>query len=89
MGEYLLSSIQKLQDEFPEFVSNARGLGLMCAIDLKDKSIRDNLRKKIFENGMIILGCGEKSIRFRPRLSITKDNIDEAMEIIKKSLKEI
>lgn len=89
MGEYLLSSIQKLQDEFPESILNARGLGLMCAIDLKDKSMRDNLRKRIFENGMIILGCGEKSIRFRPRLSITKDNIDEAMEIIKKSLKEI
>lgn len=87
MGNYLLSSLQKLQNDFPEFVSNARGLGLMCAIDLKDKSFRDELRKKLFENGMIILGCGEKSIRFRPRLSITKENIDEAMEIFRKSLK--
>lgn len=89
MGNYLLTSLQKLQNDFPEFVSNARGLGLMCAIDLKDKSFRDELRKKLFENGMIILGCGEKSIRFRPRLSITKENIDEAMEIFRKSLKQI
>ncbi|NPV12187.1 MAG: L-lysine 6-transaminase [Ignavibacteria bacterium] len=89
MGNYLLTSLQKLQDDFSEFVSNARGLGLMCAIDLKDKSFRDELRKKLFENGMIILGCGEKSIRFRPRLSITKENIDEAMEIFRKSLKQI
>lgn len=87
-GEYLLNSIQKLQDEFPNLISNARGKGLMCAIDVKDKSTRDSLRKKLFENGLIILGCGEKSIRFRPRLSITKDNIDEAIEIFRKSLKE-
>jgi L-lysine 6-transaminase len=89
MGNYLLNSLQNLQREFPEFVSNARGLGLMCAIDLKDKTFRDELRKKLFENGMIILGCGEKSIRFRPRLSVTKDNIDEAMDIFRKSIKQL
>ncbi len=89
MGNYLLNSLQQLENEFPDVVSNSRGKGLMCAIDLKDKNTRDNLRKKLFENGMIILGCGEKSIRFRPRLSVTKDNIDEAMEILRKSLKEL
>ncbi len=88
MGEYLLNSLQNLQNEFPNLISNARGRGLMCAIDVKDKSTRDNLRKKLFDNGMIILGCGEKSIRFRPRLSVTKENIDEAMEIFRKSLRE-
>lgn len=89
MGDYLLNSIQNLQNDFTDLISNARGKGLMCAIDVKDKSTRDTLRKKLFENGLIILGCGEKSIRFRPRLSITKDNIDEAIEIFRKSLKEI
>lgn len=89
MGDYLLNSIQNLQNDFTDLISNARGKGLMCAIDVKDKSTRDSLRKKLFENGLIILGCGEKSIRFRPRLSITKDNIDEAIEIFRKSLKEI
>lgn len=89
MGKYLLDSLQKLQEEFPELISNARGRGLMCAIDLIDKNFRDEFRRKLFQNGMIILGCGEKSIRFRPRLSITKDNIDEAMEMIRKTLKEM
>lgn len=89
MGDYLLNSIINLQNDFPDLISNARGRGLMCAIDLKDKSLRDNLRKKLYDNGLIILGCGEKSIRFRPRLSVTKDNIDEAMSIFRKSLREI
>ncbi len=89
MGKYLLDSLQKLQKEFPELISNSRGRGLMCAIDLTDKNFRDEFRRKLFQNGMVILGCGEKSIRFRPRLSVTKDNIDEAMEIIRKTLKEM
>lgn len=89
MGKYLLDSLQKLQKEFPELISNSRGRGLMCAIDLTNKNFRDEFRRKLFQNGMVILGCGEKSIRFRPRLSVTKDNIDEAMEIIRKTLKEM
>lgn len=89
MGEYLLKSLQDLQSEFPDVIFNARGRGLMCAIDLKDKLFRDELRKKLFENGLIILGCGEKSIRFRPRLSITRENINEAMEIFRKSIRQI
>ena len=89
MGEYLLNSLQNLQNEFPDLISNARGRGLMCAIDLKDKTFRDELRKKLFENGMIILGCGEKSIRFRPRLSVTQENIDNAMEIFRKSIRQL
>lgn len=85
MGSYLLKELNKLQSEFPDIFSNARGSGLMCAIDLKDKATRDSFRKKLFENGLMILGCGEKSIRFRPRLSVTKEDIDEAMDIMKKS----
>lgn len=86
MGAYLLQELLKLQFEFPEIFSNARGRGLMCAIDLKDKAIRDTFRKKLLEIGMMILGCGEKSIRFRPRLNVTRENIDEAIQIMKKSL---
>lgn len=85
MGSYLLKELNKLQSEFPDIFSNARGSGLMCAIDLKDKATRDSFRKKLFENGLMILGCGEKSIRFRPRLNVTKEDIDEAMDIMKKS----
>lgn len=89
MGAYLLQELLKLQFEFPEIFSNARGRGLMCAIDLKDKAIRDTFRKKLLENGMMILSCGEKSIRFRPRLNVTRENIDEAIQIMKKSLTSI
>ena len=86
MGEYLLSKLFELRDEFPSFISQPRGLGLMCSFDLPSTELRKKFKAQCFENKLIILGCGEKSIRFRPRLNITKDDLDEGLNIIKKIL---
>ncbi|MDN5627848.1 MAG: L-lysine 6-transaminase, partial [Weeksellaceae bacterium] len=72
-GEFLLNGLQKLEQQFPEDISAARGKGLMCAFDLKDHETRDRLKNKLFEEGIIILPCGEKSLRFRPHLNVTKE----------------
>jgi L-lysine 6-transaminase len=89
MGEYLLGKLFELQGEFSGKVTNSRGRGLFCAFDLPDKDTKNNFTKAVIKNGLIILGCGESSIRFRPSLTITKEEIDEGMNIIKKSLKEV
>jgi L-lysine 6-transaminase len=86
MGEYLLNKLYELRDEFPALVSQPRGLGLMCSFDLPAAELRNKFKEKCFENKLIILGCGERSIRFRPRLNITKDDLDEGLNIIKKIL---
>lgn len=86
MGNYLLSNLQAIQNEFSELVSNARGLGLLCAFDLKDQQTRNIFRDKCYNENLLILGCGEKSIRFRTPLNITKDELDEGLTIIKKVL---
>ena len=87
VGNHLLYRIQALQDEFNGFVSNARGKGLLCAFDLPTAKERDDIVNKIIENGAIILGCGERTIRFRPSLTISTDDIDKGIECIEKSLK--
>jgi len=86
-GKHLLYRIEALQDEFSGFVSNARGRGLLCAFDLPTSDDRNQLIEKIMDNGALILGCGEKSIRFRPSLNISTDNIDRGIEIIEQSIK--
>ena len=86
-GRHLLYRIEALQDEFSGFVSNARGRGLLCAFDLPTSDDRNKLIEKIMDNGALILGCGEKSIRFRPSLNISTDNIDRGIEIIEQSIK--
>ena len=88
-GKYLKTHMQSLQEEFPELVINPRGLGLMCAFDLPTVAQRDDLAGKIIENGVFILGSGEKAIRFRPPLNISRDELDTGMEIVRTSMKQL
>ena len=58
----------------------------MCSFDLPNASLRNDFKEKCLKEKLIILGCGEKSIRFRPPLNVTKDEIDEGLQKIKKVL---
>ena len=85
-GKYLLNQLTVLQDKFPSLVSNARGKGLFCAFDLPDTKSRDGLAIALMENKVIVLGSGQKSIRFRPHLNVKKEEIDIGISAIQKSL---
>jgi L-lysine 6-transaminase len=86
-GEKLLEGLENLSDKYSDIISNARGRGLMCAFDLKNPEKREEMRKKLYSNGLVVLGCGEKTIRFRPPLIISEEEIDDALGIMKKTLK--
>jgi L-lysine 6-transaminase len=86
VGDYLKNQLLQLQNEFPHLISNARGLGLMCSFDFPSSELRKKFRDIAYREKLIILGCGEKSIRFRPPLNITKDEVDEGLHIIRKVL---
>jgi L-lysine 6-transaminase len=88
-GEYLLNEINKLQTDFPEVIVNARGKGLLCAFDLESGEKRDALRELIQEEGAIMLGCGPKTIRFRPPLNISTTEIDFGIASIRRALKRL
>jgi L-lysine 6-transaminase len=61
----------------------------LCAIDLDTAQNRDQLRSKAYDNGLILIGCGDRSIRFRPPLNISKGELDEGLSIIHEALIEI
>lgn len=85
-GEYLLKKLHELQAKHHDLISNVRGLGLWCAFDFPNPEIRAAFLKESFNNKVILLPCGDYSIRFRPHLTITSDLIDEAIERIDRSL---
>ena len=85
-GDYLLEKLHAIQADFDGVVHNARGSGLFAAFDLLDGSTRDTLANLIIAEGALILGSGKKSIRFRPHLNITREEIDLADEIIRRAL---
>ena len=89
IGMYLLDHLLKLEMEFPSMISNTRGLGLFCAIDIDSKERRELLKTKAFEKGLILIGCGERTVRFRPPLNISSGEIDEGVAIIRRCLYEI
>jgi L-lysine 6-transaminase len=43
----------------------------------------------MLENGLLLLGCGARSIRFRPPLNLAPAEADAALEIVRRSLKEL
>ncbi len=88
-GEYLLQEINSLQIEFPKVIFNSRGKGLFCAFDLESGEKRDKLRELIQEEGAIMLGCGPKTIRFRPPVNISIDEINVGIDCIRRALKRL
>ncbi|MBE8719766.1 L-lysine 6-transaminase [Sphingobacterium pedocola] len=84
-GKYLLEKMTSLTIDYPQ-LSNVRGKGLLAAFDFEDENSRDSFVQKALENKLLILGCGDKSIRFRPHLTVSIEDIDKAFEIIRKSL---
>ena len=89
MGWYLLSKINDLSLEFPGFATNPRGVGLFCAFDLPSTIERDKFISLVFNEKLMILGSGDASIRFRPHLNVSKNDIDVAIDIISQTLKKM
>ncbi|MDD8018251.1 MAG: L-lysine 6-transaminase [Bacteroidota bacterium] len=88
-GEFLLSELNSMSKEFPRLLSNPRGRGLMCAIDLDTAQNRNRLKTRAYEEGLILIGCGDRSIRFRTPLNISQDELKEGLGIIRNALKEL
>ena len=74
-GAYLLDELHGLADRHAGLVSNARGRGLMCAIDLPGGALRDDVITRLRERQVLVLPCGERTIRFRPALNVTTDEL--------------
>ena len=81
LGDYLLEGLHHLSAKHAHF-SNPRGKGLLCAIDLPNAHARNAVVSECMEQGLMILGCGDKTIRFRPALTVSKTEIDQALTIL-------
>ncbi|MBX3231782.1 MAG: L-lysine 6-transaminase [Labilithrix sp.] len=87
-GKELLTGLEKLSERHP-IVTNARGQGLLCAIDLPSKETRDAAIKRCFADGMLVLACGKSSLRFRPTLNVTQEIIAEGLARLEAAITEI
>jgi L-lysine 6-transaminase len=86
VGTYLKTKLHQLEQGYPDVISNVRGMGLMCAIDLSHPELRDKYHKQLFEDGALVLKCGLSSIRFRPSLNFSKTDVNALYDVLQKSL---
>jgi len=89
VGEHLLGRLHELEREFEGRVTNARGRGLFAAFDLPSSEIRERVFKKAFDRNLLILKSGERSLRFRPPLTITRAEVDEGIAILRQCLRDV
>jgi L-lysine 6-transaminase len=66
-------------------INNVRNCGLIIAFDFEGKSQRDNFVRGVIENNMLCNPTGEKTIRLRPNLCVTEEEIEHALSIIQKA----
>ncbi|WP_282006248.1 L-lysine 6-transaminase [Propioniciclava sinopodophylli] len=85
-GAHLLERLEDVQSRH-DIVTNARGLGLMCAISLPDTATRNEaIRRLQDDEKVLMLGCGERSLRVRPPLTVERAAIDKAVDAIDRVL---
>jgi L-lysine 6-transaminase len=82
MGKYLLDGLQAIAKESDK-IFHVRGKGLFVAFDFIDDKLQNTFINECFKRNLIVLGCGETSVRFRPHLNVSKNEIDDALAIVK------
>lgn len=89
MGKELNGELLKIQEEYPDIISNVRGRGLFAAFDFDSTERRNDFTKVCFEEGLIILPCGANSTRFRPPLNLNSSQLADGMGIVRDAIKNL
>lgn len=94
VGDYMRGKLAELEKTTPH-IKNARGLGLMLAVDVVDSSgayspaLRNDIISEFYAHGILVLGCGAYSIRFCPPLCLTKDQAEFTVETLGRICREL
>ncbi len=82
MGEYFLSELKKLAAKYKTKVKEARGLGLLCGLELEDKISLSDFGNSLLKRGLLTAAAGTNVVRFAPPLIIQEEHINKAISII-------
>ncbi len=93
-GRRIMKRLEKMKSQY-EVIGDARGLGMMLAIELvKDKRSktpgvkeRSAVLQRCFQNGLVLLPCGASTIRIIPPLTMSVEHIDRGLDILEDAIK--
>jgi 4-aminobutyrate aminotransferase len=95
VGEYFMRKLRDLQQRHA-VIGEVRGKGLMIGMELvvdratrePAKALCDTVITRAYHNGLLLLPCGQSTVRFMPPLMIAERDVDEAVMLLEKALVE-
>jgi 4-aminobutyrate aminotransferase len=95
VGRYFRRRLRELMERHPE-VGEVRGKGMMIGMELvldratkaPARDLAEAVVTRAFHNGLLLLTCGQSTVRFMPPLVATREQVDEAVAIVEASLRE-
>lgn len=93
VGEYTLDALEEIMVRHPS-IGEVRGKGLMIGVEFVQnrqtkepaEKLRDHIVDIAFRMGLLLLGCGKSTIRIAPPLSVTREEVDEALMIFEDAI---
>lgn len=78
----LLPGLQSLASKYPKLINSVRGSGTLCAFDAASPAARDKLVSTVRNAGLHLMGCGDRSLRFRPNLIYGPAHAEETLAVL-------
>jgi 4-aminobutyrate aminotransferase len=96
IGEYFMRKLRVLADRY-SVIGDIRGKGLMIGMELVTdaagktpaREICDAIVSRAYHNGLLLLSCGQSTVRFMPPLMIRESEVDEAVELLDATMAEV
>ena len=89
MGPKLRHMLFELKNEFPDHISTVRGQGFLCAFDLPNTEARNEFLDLCYEENLMILSSGDRTIRMRPPLIAEAHHIAECKEKLRLAMNKL
>ncbi|MGN6453514.1 MAG: acetyl ornithine aminotransferase family protein [Steroidobacteraceae bacterium] len=95
VGEYFIARLRELKERYP-CIGEVRGKGLMIGMELVTdratkapaRALCDAVLTRAFHQGLLLLACGQSTVRFIPPLMVNRGHVDEALKLLEAALKE-
>ena len=95
-GAYLVKRLKEMQQKYP-IIGDVRGKGLMVGAEfIKDQETKEpaseetqEIMNKCFKRGLAIITAGKSTMRFAPPLIVSREILDEGLEIFEGAVKEV
>jgi len=82
ISKYFLVNLNKIKEKYPTIIKEIRGRGLLIGLQLRTDQA--NFIKKLMDNKLLTIRAAQNVVRILPPLNVKKNEIDQAIKVIKK-----